>query len=109
MPGDSGEWGMHPSMAELAGIIESSPRSALLLCGDSHFDAAFHLGRVPGFITQGYGGIDPAWMPPGASRHPVDTARTLLAEMVVLIPETRQVRIIRAGAGGAEADRSAEF
>ncbi len=109
MPGDSGEWGMHPSMAELAGIIEASPRSAVVLCGDSHFDAEFHLGRVPGFITQGYGGIDPAWMPPGARRHGFDSSRTLLAELVMLIPETRQVRLIRAGAGGAEADRSAEF
>ena len=109
MPGDSGEWGMHPSMAELAGIIADSPHSAFVLCGDSHFDAEFHLGRVPGFITQGYGGIKPEWMPPGARRRDVDISRTLLAEIAVLTPETRQIRLIRVGAGGAEADREAEF
>ena len=96
-----------PSFVRFGKIVSQATCAVCVFCGDSHFDNEFSFGRAPGFLTQGYGGATGNYLPPGGRLMRFDSARTMLAELVVLRPELRRVDVLRIGANDAAADRCA--
>ena len=96
----------NPSFARFGEIVSQSPCSAGILCGDSHFDNEFSFGKAPGVLTQGYGGATGNDLPPGGRIHRFDSARTMLAEIVVLRPELRRIDVLRMGIDDKASDRT---
>ncbi|MCF0233747.1 MAG: hypothetical protein HUK22_02060, partial [Thermoguttaceae bacterium] len=74
--------------------------------GDSHFDNFTTINGVNYIIHQGYGGVDVALMAEGAVYRRFNRAETMLIDVVAIKTATREVKIFRVGAGGANADRS---
>ena len=114
-PHPAGAWVDSPytpdgSLLRFGQIVEKfADRIGGIFCGDSHFDTEFRIGNVPGFVSQGYGGVSESSMPSGARKTPFDSAETILAEIVVLRPERNRIDLLRMGIKDAEADRSAQI
>lgn len=114
-PHPAGAWVDSPytpdkSLLRFGQIVEQyADRIGGIFCGDSHFDTEFRIGNVPGFVSQGYGGVSESSMPSGARKTPFDSAETILAEIVVLRPERNRIDLLRMGIKDAEADRSAQI
>lgn len=96
------------SLTQFGRIIEKyADRIGGIFCGDSHFDAEFHIGGIPGFVSQGYGGVLESSMPAGARKNPFDSTQTMLAEIVVVRPEKKRIDLLRMGIKDVSADRTA--
>ena len=96
----------HPSFHRFEKIVCGSGVVSGIFCGDSHFDAEFQYGGIPGFVSQGYGGIDQESMPECARKNPFDSTRELLAEIVVYRPEMKRIDLLRLGVQDSAADRT---
>lgn len=89
-------------------IVKNAGNVGGIFCGDSHFDTEFRIGTIPGFVSQGYGGVAEKSMPEGARKNPFNSREDLLAEIVVYDPEMKRIEILRLGVKDAAADRSGE-
>ena len=100
--------GLDSSMVRFRKIMEKyADRIGGIFCGDSHYDAEFSIGGIPGFVSQGYGGVRQSSLPPGTRYNVFDSTRTMLAEIVVIRPELSRIDLLRMGIKDAAADRIA--
>lgn len=87
-------------------------RFAGCLCGDSHFDNLSALDDVCYVVTQGYGGMHPKAVPPGAFvTRGWDRRKTPLIDVLGVrrVDGLGEGSVFRIGAGGAARDRAWRF
>ncbi len=87
----------------------SDCRLAGCLTGDSHYDNQGSIDGINHIISQGFGDVLKENMPDGAVNTKFDRLTETLIDVAVIKPGTRELKIFRIGAGGAERDRSFSF
>lgn len=89
--------------------VASGGRLAANLTGDSHFDRTFSKDGVNIFVSQGYGTIEEKDRPKDVKIEPLDLRKNMLAELVAIDADAREIKIFRIGAGRESRDRGAKF
>ena len=89
--------------------VAAGGRLAANLTGDSHFDRTFSKDGVNIFVSQGYGTIEEKDRPKDVKLEPFDPRKNMLAELVAIDADAREIKIFRIGAGRESRDRGAKF
>ena len=79
------------------------------ITGDSHFDNAGTVGGILHVITQGFGDVHPNELPENAVKTKFDKRNQTLIDVAAIKPKTRELKMFRIGAGGADRDRAFAF
>ncbi len=93
----------------MADFVTNGGKLAGNIVGDSHFDRTFKTDGVNMFISQGYGGVSANCKPHGVEFERFDYKKMMLAEVVLIDAENREIKFVRVGAGGENKDRLAKF